>query len=70
MSGGFDVVFLNCWLAWGIHITTNYQNSVISTLLDCVFKNDRVIVDNLNGTVIDLHFIHSYESIDPRVDDN
>jgi hypothetical protein len=70
VSRGFYVIFLDCWLTRGIWIVTEDKNSIISALLNCVFKNDRVIIDNLNGTVINLHLIHSNKSIDSGIDNN
>lgn len=70
VSWGLDVIFLDCRLTRGVWIITEDKNSVISALLNCIFKNDGVIIDNLNGTVINLHLIHAYKSINSRIDYN
>jgi len=70
VSRGLDIIFLDCWLTRGVWIVTEYKNSVICTLLNCIFKNDGVIIDNLNSTVINLHLIHTYKSINSSIDNN
>jgi len=44
-------------------------NAIINRFLNDVFKNVRIIVDELKSYVIDLHLIHTNESIHPIVND-
>ena len=70
VSWGLDVIFLDCGLARCVGVVAEDKNSIIRTLLNGILKNDRVIVDDFNSTVIYLHLIHSNKSINSGIDNN
>jgi hypothetical protein len=70
MSWSLNIIFLNCWLTWSGRIITSNQYPIIRTLLNGVFKNDRIIIDKLNCTFVNLHLVHSNKGINRGVNYN
>jgi len=69
MSWCLDVILLNKRRALGTITDAFDLNAIINRFLNDVFKNVWIIVDELKSYVIDLHLIHTNESIHPIVND-